>query len=113
MVSYITTVLAVLGAVLGLYNAWRNWIQDRVVLRVKVSQGIGGLGVEMHTIEITNLSSFPLTITHIGFDLLGTDRHAQIPFPNFLRGETLPIRLESRTSVTVLHRVTEAPANGW
>ena len=38
-VQVVTTALAVLGSVLGVYNAWRNWVQDRVRLRVDVSFG--------------------------------------------------------------------------
>lgn len=109
----VTFAIALLGAVLGIYNAWRNWIQDRVRLRVKTSIGFGNDGTRVFLIEAINLSSFPVTITHIGFDLIGTDRHAQIAYPQFTRGESLPVRLEPRTSATVVHVIANAPANGW
>lgn len=109
----VTFAIALLGAVLGVYNAWRNWIQDRVRLRVKTSWGRGAGAHEAFVIEVINLSSFPLTITHIGFDLIGTDYHAQILIPQFTRSETLPVRLESRTSVTAIHPFAKAPADGW
>lgn len=113
VLDYVTFGVALLGAVLGVYNAWRNWVQDRVRLRVKTSMDGGADDAQSVVIEVINLSSFPVTITHVGFNLLGTDRHAQIPFPHFTRGETLPVRLESRTSVTVLHAAAIAPPYGW
>jgi hypothetical protein len=113
VLDYVTLVIAVLGAGLGIFNAWRNWVSDRVRVRVKVSHGMGGGGAEVFLIDVVNLSAFPITVTHIGFDLLGTDRHAQIPIPRFVRGETLPVRLESRASFTVLQPLTESPPNGW
>lgn len=111
--EYVTFAIALLGAVLGIYNAWRNWIQDRARLRVKVSFGQTTKGARVFLIDLVNLSTFPVTVTHIGMDLLGTDSHAQIAIPIFMRGETLPVRLEPRASVTVMQPMTEAPANGW
>lgn len=109
----VTFGIALLGAVLGIYNAWRNWIQDRARLRVKVSFGRSSGGDRVFLIDLVNLSTFPVTVTHIGMDLLGTDKHAQIAIPIFMRGETLPVRMEPRTSVTVIQPMAIAPANGW
>jgi len=109
----VTFAIALLGAVLGVYNAWRNWIQDRARLKVKVSFGRSTNGSTVFLVDLVNLSAFPITVTHIGMDLLGTDRHAQILIPVFARGETLPVRLESRAAVTVMQPMTEAPADGW
>ena len=109
----ITLAIAVLGAVLGLYNAWRNWIQDRVRVRVKLSFFEGNNGAQGITFEVVNLSNFPITITHFGFDLLGTDRHMQIPRPIFTSAETLPVRLASRTACTVLVGSDALPQNSW
>jgi len=113
ILEVVTFAIALLGAVLGIYNAWRNWIQDRARLRVKVSFGRSTSGARVFLIDLVNLSTFPMTVTHIGMDLLGTDEHAQIAIPIFMRGETLPVRLEPRTSVTVTQPMAEAPANGW
>jgi len=33
----ITLALAVIGAVLGVFNAWRSWINDRVRIRLDIS----------------------------------------------------------------------------
>ncbi|MDZ4282792.1 MAG: hypothetical protein U1C04_18760 [Hydrogenophaga sp.] len=99
-VQIITTALAVLGAVLGLYNAWRNWVQDRVRLKVSVSHASLSPGGPGFSVAIVNLSNFPLTITHLGFDRIDGSHHMQILSPMFLAGEQLPIRLASRTATT-------------
>lgn len=109
----VTLAIAVLGAVLGLYNAWRNWIQDRVRVRVKVGfafsqDGTGGL-----SINVVNLSAFAITLTHFGFEFLQETNHAQILFPIFSCGETLPVRLESRTSCTVFQPLSALPSDRW
>jgi hypothetical protein len=101
-VQIITTALAVLGAVLGVINAWRSWVKDRPNIKVSVSAGIQQYRGELVLINIRNLSSFPITVTHLGFDVLGRATHGQIVKPEFTRGETLPVRLEPRTSVTAL-----------
>jgi hypothetical protein len=115
-IQTVTTALAVLGAVLGLYNAWRNWIQDRLRIRVKASFGVGpAFGRDGHgiSIDIVNLSTFPVTITHVGFDLLIKDGHMQIPSPFFAHGQSLPIRLEPRTAATVLVARGALPDDNW
>jgi hypothetical protein len=106
----ITLVLATVGAVLGVFNAWRNWIKDRVRVRLEVSNlmtldGDGGL-----VLDIRNLSDFPVTITGIGFNLPNR-MVIQLARPRFTREETLPVRLESRAACTVLARPPEYPAS--
>ncbi|MES2888677.1 MAG: hypothetical protein V4739_11770 [Pseudomonadota bacterium] len=100
IVQVITTALAVLGSVLGLYNAWRNWIQDRVRLKVSVSHSVITTGEQGFSVAVVNLSNFPLTITHIGFDRVDRKLHMQITRPFFVHREELPIRLAPRTAVT-------------
>ncbi|MGH6627626.1 MAG: hypothetical protein ACRECD_13995 [Burkholderiaceae bacterium] len=100
-VQAVTLAIAVLGAVLGLMNTWRNWSADRLRLRVNVSMAVLADGSQALCVEALNLSSFPVTVTHFGFTLLGSDSHMQF-MPIFPRGESLPVRLESRTSCTAL-----------
>ena len=109
----VTFAIAVLGAVLGLYNAWRNWIQDRVRIRVNVSYIQMTDGTRGISITVVNLSAFAVTLTHFGFDLLGTTDHAQIIQPIFVNRQTLPVRLESRTSCAVIEPFTALPADRW
>lgn len=98
----ITLGIAVLGAVLGLLNWWRSFSADRLRLRVSVSHAFGLSGEQGLMINVINLSTFPVTVTHIGFDLIGTDRHIQLANPMFTQGERLPVRLESRTAFAVV-----------
>jgi hypothetical protein len=104
----LTLALATIGAVLGVFNAWRNWIKDRVRVRLDVSDGF--FGAQDHMIlNVRNLSDFPITITAVGFDLLGGDNVMQIPLPHFTRSETLPVRLESRTACAVATNQAKHP----
>lgn len=98
----VTLAIAVVGAVLGIVNTWRNWSQDRVRLRVRPSYALDAMGGHNICIEVVNLSSFPITVTHLGFTVLGGANHMPIPRPLFTQGESLPVRLEARTSCTVL-----------
>lgn len=103
LVQGITLGIAILGAGLGVLNAWRSWNTDRV--RVKVSTSLARSLVadeDAICIDVVNLSSFPVTITSVGFDLASGLNHLAVPKPIFTRGESLPVRLESRTSLTVL-----------
>jgi hypothetical protein len=100
------------GAFLGVLNTWRNWSQDRVRIRVKTSLGRNAAG-PLLVLNVLNISSFPVTITHVGFDILGGGEHMQIPAPIFAGSHTLPVRLESRTSCTALQPFTALPAERW
>jgi hypothetical protein len=102
-------VAAVLGGVLGVFNFlhgfWERRVRLRVVPKMTAIRGNGFLSSSIDvipngfpTIEITNLSNFPITIEEAGFTLAGTDeRCILIPDPLNL----LPKRLEPRTSIDV------------
>lgn len=114
IVQIITTALAVLGAVLGLYNAWRNWVQDRVRLVVEVSAARDVYDVPHLLVDIRNLSTFPVTVTHLGFDYLGrSGLHAQIAAPSFVGSEKLPVRLAPRTSATAFVALAAMENEKW
>src|SRR5678815_1261184 len=74
---------AVVGAVLGIINTWHGLNQRRVKLKVlpKVAYPIshsGEFGPEMGCIEVTNLSTFPVTVRDVGFTIDGDPRtHAR------------------------------------
>jgi len=107
----LTLALAVIGAVLGVLNTWRNLVADRVRVRLEVGHGfLADPSNYRLFLEIRNLSSFPVTITHVELELLGSSDHLQIPAPLFTHGETLPVRLESRTACTVLAMPPEYPS---
>lgn len=99
IVGGVTLGIALVGAVLGILNTWRNLDRDRPKLRVRPFHVIpvGGYG-EMHSdinfgIEVVNLSSFPLTVSEVGFRHKGlTSRSAAIQ-PLTLDGKPMPRRL--------------------
>ena len=111
LLQSVTLAIAVIGAVLGLLNAWRNWVNDRVRVRVSVSQGVDTLGARVLLIGVVNLSTFPVTIDVIGFNRVGATDHVQLTNPQFLRAHTLPERLESRAALTVVQRVGAMPSD--
>ncbi|WP_417424701.1 hypothetical protein [Hoeflea sp.] len=103
----ITMAIAIIGAVLGILNTWFVIDQRRVRLRVRPAYAIarGGIGF---SIQVTNLSAFPLTVTEVGFVLPGKKR-AAITDPMFMDGKEWPRRLEARESVTAYFDPTGLP----
>lgn len=98
----LTLVIATIGAVLGVLNTWRTFSNDRVRLRVMDSMAYGLDGQLAVLIEVRNLSTFPVTVSRVGFHLHGSRNHIQIRDPMLMNGGKLPERLEPRTSLTVL-----------
>jgi len=111
----------ILGAVLGIINTWNQVSKNRLRLRVRpylavVEQMRNGqyVGIVRHSgkpfpsdlmqhlcVEVVNLSSFPVTISEVGFGRRDDEggRHVVIPFDRF--GDQLPKRLEPRESMSV------------
>lgn len=103
LVRAVTFGLALLGAVLGVMNTWRTFDRDRPKLRVVFKHAIPvGMASSRirYSIEVINLSTFPLTIGEIGFQLRGTDTRAAISQPTLIDSKPWPRRLEPRESVT-------------
>jgi len=104
-----TTVTAIVGAVLGVWNLvqglWQRRVRLKVVPKLTSVRGGGFLSSSREMlrdgfacIEVTNLSAFPVTIAEVGFSLVGKDtRSVIIPEPKNL----LPMRLESRASIDI------------
>ena len=107
-----TTVAAIIGAALGVWNLvqgfWQRRVRLRVVPKLSVFLGTGFLSSSTDLlpdgsacIEVTNLSTFPVTIAEVGFFLEGEGRRGDqciiIPEPT----SVLPKRLESRESIDV------------
>jgi len=99
----VTLATALLGAVLGILNWWRNFNADRVRLRIGVGRALVS-NDRTHYVSVTlvNVSNFAVTITAVGFDLRGTDQHIPLPGHWVIDGGTLPKRLESRAAITAL-----------
>ena len=102
LINGITLSIAVLGAVLGIMNTWRNFDRDRVKLQVIPKQAIP-VGALAHQpiqlcIDITNFSTFPLTITEVGVLYHGTSKRGAVISPIIIDGGSFPRKLEPRTS---------------
>lgn len=93
-------VFGFLGAVLGVLNTWRAILRDRVRVKVTpvwyhhVESGTEGMGV-----EIINLSSFEITVSHVGFTMRGGEEHLAL-LNGTLTMERLPQRMKPLTRFT-------------
>ena len=65
--SGLTLALALTGTFLGVVNTWVNANRDRVKLRVRPVHVIDGSNRSMFGIEVTNLSSFKVSVDDVGF----------------------------------------------
>ena len=104
LINAITLSIAVLGAVLGIMNTWRNINRDKVKIQVVPKQAIPAGAVSHHPInlciDITNFSTFPLTIVEVGVLYYGTSARGASIDPIIYNGGPLPRKLEPRTSVS-------------
>jgi hypothetical protein len=98
----VTLAIAVLGAVLGVLNAWRNWLQDRVRVKVFPFLGKDQANQFFGAVEVRNLSSFPITIREFGFDSYRARGVMRVIDPEIEGGGKLPVRVESRACCTAL-----------
>ncbi len=104
IVEAVTMSIAVLGAVLGVINTWHNLDKMRVKLVVLPKHAIPVGAADPNItfcIEITNLSSFAVTVAEAGVFFHGTKARGAIIQPIMADGGEWPRRLEPRTSVTV------------
>ncbi len=101
MIQNITTALAVLGAVLGVMNAWRNWVHDRANVKVLFMPAEASDGRVGMSITVRNLSRFAVTINSVSLCWSNLS-HTPIDLlrGSFVDPSSLPVRLESRTSLT-------------
>lgn len=113
----VTFGIALLGAVLGIINTWRNIDRDRVRLLVKPAHAIP-VGAMEHThpniefgIEVVNLSVFPVIVSEVGFLHRGLDSRAAAMQPLTLDGKTTPRKLEPRESAS-FYMVRPEPRDG-
>lgn len=107
LVGGITLAIAVLGAVLGVINTWIRISQDRVKLRVAAQHSVlfTSLGTSpWHlSIQIVNLSSFPLKIVEVGLEP-GRVRKSKLTIPSPMLADSggWPRKLEPREAVTII-----------
>lgn len=109
----ITLSVAGLGAVLGIINTWQGLDRSRLKLKVTPAQafsmGPGANPSVAFCIEVTNLSTFAVTICEVGFLFKGTDDKGSVPYPLIFDGGKWPRRLEPRSSVTIYTERPTAP----
>lgn len=120
----ITSVAAIVGMILGVYNFVRAWADDRVRLQVtpKASsfQGFGIDGKKLYisnrnaydlhhpttrpdtlSVEIVNISKFAVIIDEVGLKRMWTRSRMTMINPIVPDGRPWPRKLEPRESVTV------------
>jgi hypothetical protein len=98
-------VSGLIGTILSSMNTWRAFDRDRVKLRVEpmTAYPVTGatMGEPMLSIKVTNLSHFPVTITHIGFLFRDRKKYGPIIHPLMYDGGAFPRLLEPRTHFSV------------
>lgn len=110
-IQAITFAIAVLGATLGIINTWHTIDKTRVKLFVRPKHAIpvGSFDPRLtFCIEVTNTSSFAITIYEVGVLYKDTTSRGSIQ-PVLIDGGKWPRRLEPRSSVTVY---AQNPAQG-
>ncbi|MGH8625237.1 MAG: hypothetical protein ACREYC_08205 [Gammaproteobacteria bacterium] len=96
--------LGLLGTVLGVINLWRTFDRDRVKLRVtpKVAYPVNmGDDRPRLCVEVVNLSTFPVTVSDVGFTVWFSRSRMAIIDPILLDRKPWPRRLEPREAFTV------------
>lgn len=111
----ITFAVAVLGAVLGVINTWVGLSKERVKLKVLPRHAIPVSNAPQNillSIDIVNLSAFPVTVSEIGVFYSGTKKRSVIPNPIISDGGAFPRRLEPRSAVTLYSEKPRAVVDG-
>lgn len=98
-------VCGVIGAVLGAIKTWNQLQINKVRLKVTPQHAIpvGSLeGAPINfSIDVINLSEFPVTITDVGFTLAGNRKATLATLNRIQQPSDLPVRLEQRTTYSV------------
>ena len=101
----LTLGIAVLGAALGVINTWNSLRSSRVRLRVTPKWALTPDWTGL-SIDVVNLSSFPVTITEVGFtlgrSLSRLPRRVPIPHHSVVHGPALPVVLQPRDLLDVV-----------
>lgn len=109
----ITLAIAAVGAVLGVINTWRNIDQSRVKLKVLPTHAIPYGAADSNLrfcIQVTNLSSFAVTVDDAGIFYYGTKNRGSIVNPVFAGNGSWPRRLEPRASISLYSQLPYSSA---
>ncbi len=100
----ITLGIAILGAALGILNTWQSFSLRRVRLRVTPKWSLAHNWTGL-SIDVVNLSAFPVTITEVGFTLdhsrKSLPKRVPIPAHETVQGEPLPTTLQPHHSLDI------------
>ncbi len=112
LVSYIAVSLGAIGSVLSIINTVNALNQRKVRLRVSPAHAIlPNSDALLVSVDVTNLSTFPVTVKEIGMTVPWSKRRLAIFQPGVTDGRPLPRRLETRESVCLLFDPKEASGN--
>lgn len=102
-ISWVTFGIAVVGATLGIFNAYWAVRRDSVRLRVRfVSLLLPASGTWTVGIEVINTGSVAVTVNEVAVTGGGLGRKKRgIITEDFFRSTPLPNRLEPRTAMTI------------
>jgi len=100
------------GLVLGIINTWHQLRRDKIRLKVVpqfcfILQGMQKYEYNF-SIEIINLSEFPLVIEDLGFQMRDGNKLTYGVVPGIERGGNLPVRLEPRTSYSKILKINDS-----
>lgn len=102
--EWITVGIAALGAILGIINTVCGLLNNRLRLKV-VPNGCMLLPHDKEprlSIDVINLSTFPVTITEVGVKRRWASHRTVFPGPFLTHEAKLPHRLEPRASMTAI-----------
>jgi hypothetical protein len=101
-IEWVTLSIALIGATLGIFNAWWSVRRDAVRIRVRlVSLMTFPNGESTVGIEVTNLGYIPVTITEVAIRVGRFSGQRMVIASDYFRQVTLPLRMEPRTCVSV------------
>lgn len=101
--------IGLVGAVLGFINTWHQLSKDAVRLKVTPASAHtlwrdGSVSPEKLSIEVVNLSTFPVTVKEVGLECITKEgRNGRlVDLSSTTNRGPLPVRLEPREALTVL-----------
>ena len=104
--DFITPTVAIVGAVLTAVTLAITIWQRHVWLSIRPTQAVGA---KSYCIEVVNLSSFPVTISEVGFCRIGaTGKTRHVPINKPIVSGDWPKRLQSREAVSISFDPREA-----
>ncbi len=103
VIESITLSIAVLGALLGIINTWISVNRDKPKIKVIPQWAfIMPAGYQGISIEAMNIGIVPVTVCEVGLFLISKNQKLIDPRMNSLDGRDLPVRPESRSSISLL-----------